>query len=310
MAVLSQNAAAVCPACLERGRPLRLTYERYRLFGCPRCRTQYFRPDPRLAGRRQDTDTASEYWEEYKFDLYANPAVQAGYEQRYDRALRTARGVLGRPIASVLDVGCGIGNFVHYAETRGMAAYGTDVEEKAVRAARDRGLAVATSADLDGLIGEDGALDAVTLWDVIEHLYEPDDVVRSCVARLVPDGVLVLETPDGAFPVRTAVRALHAVTGGRADLTGSLYYWEHKTYFTAAGLRSILRRCGADVVSVRRDTSPKAKMQQMFDHYASGRSASRREKALATAWPLLEAAARRVGAGNKLIVVARKRSRH
>jgi hypothetical protein len=52
-----------CPACLGKGSPLRIIVEgRYRLVRCRRCRrTQYFRPDPRLAA--DDTAASvSEYW--------------------------------------------------------------------------------------------------------------------------------------------------------------------------------------------------------------------------------------------------------
>jgi 2-polyprenyl-3-methyl-5-hydroxy-6-metoxy-1,4-benzoquinol methylase len=148
-------------------------------------------------------------------------------------------------------------------------------------------------------------VDAVTLWDVIEHVFTPDDIVAPAVARLAPGGVLLLETPDGAFPVRTAVRAVHAASGGRADFTRSLYYWEHKSYFTVAGLRSILRRHGLEIAAVRRETSPRAKMQQMFDYYAA-KDRTPGERLLARAWPVMETTARRAGIGNKLIVVARK----
>jgi 2-polyprenyl-3-methyl-5-hydroxy-6-metoxy-1,4-benzoquinol methylase len=303
MAELSYGPASkTCPACLGPGRALRLTYGgRYRLHRCAICRTQYFR-----AGRRLAEETASEYWEDYKFGLYADPAVQAGYEERYTKVLNAAARLRGTPVVSVLDIGCGIGNFLAYAESKGLVAYGADVDGKAVAAAKDRGLNAALTGDLDTLFDPDERVDAVTLWDVIEHVFTPDDVVAPAVDRLAPDGVLLLETPDGAFPLRTAVRAVHAATGGRADLTRSLYYWEHKSYFTVAGLRSILRRHGCEIAAVRRETSPRAKMQQMFDYYAGAEDHTRGERLLARAWPVMESAARRAGAGNKLIVVARK----
>lgn len=299
--LLDRHSSSQCPACGGPGRPLRLVYSgRYRLRRCTRCRTQYFRADS-APGAETRQGVESEYWEDYKFGLYSDPAVQAGYEQRYAMAVQTAARVLGRQAVSVLDLGCGIGNFLAYAVGRGIQARGADVDEHAVAAARARGLDVTVMDELEPF-----QVDAVTLWDVIEHVFTPDELVAAAAAHLRPGGVLLLETPDGAFPLRTAVRTVHAATAGRVDFTGSLYYWEHKSYFTVAGLRSILRRHGLVLAEVRRETSPRAKMQRMFDHYAAAEGHSRGERLLARAWPLMESAARRAGIGNKLIVAARK----
>jgi SAM-dependent methyltransferase len=229
--------------------------------------------------------------------------VRAGFAARYDRMLADATAAVG-PIESVLDVGCGIGNFLEYARDRGIRAIGTDVEADAVSAARANGLDAHVTAELDAAV-PDGSVDAITLWDVIEHLPEPLAVVRDVVRKLRPGGALLFETPDAAFPVRTAVRALHAATGGRANLTGPLYYWEHKVYFTAAGLTALLDRAGADTVSVRRETTVREKLAAQFEHDAQ--RGWRLHRVLARTWPALETAARRAGRGNKLMLVARMR---
>lgn len=289
-----------CPACLSKGSPLRLVVDsRYRLVRCLRCRSQYFRPDPRLA-RDGTAASVSEYWERYKFQLYANPAVQRDYEQRYFSALREAESLAG-PIRSLLDVGCGIGNFVAFANTRSVTAYGVDVDAEAVSVARSRGLTVCQSDDLDAML-PDQSVDAITLWDVIEHLYDPASVVDQVLKKLRPGGILILETPDAAFLVRTAVLAAYGMSRGRIDLTGHLYYWEHKIYFTESGLRSILARVGCEVLGVKHETSPRTKMQEIFDRYARESFSNR---LIARLWPLLESGARRFGKGNKLIIIAR-----
>jgi SAM-dependent methyltransferase len=289
-----------CPACLGRGSPLRLIVDgRYRLVRCLQCRTQYFRPDPRLAPEATAA-AISEYWERYKFQLYANPAVQHDYEQRYSSALREAERSAG-PIRSLLDVGCGIGNFVAFANAQSVTAYGVDVDAEAVSAARSRGLTVCQSDDLDARL-PDRSVDAMTLWDVIEHLYDPAPVVDQVLKKLRPGGILILETPDAAFPVRTAVLAAYGMSRGRFDLTAHLYYWEHKIYFTESGLRSILGRVGCEVLGVKHETSPRTKMQEIFNRYARDSFSNR---LIARLWPLLERGARRLGKGNKLIITAR-----
>ncbi|WP_369366996.1 class I SAM-dependent methyltransferase [Streptomyces sp. CG4] len=289
-----------CPACVGVGKPLRLVVEdRYRLVRCRQCRTEYFRADPLLADRDREAPVSA-YWEQYKFGLYASDDVRRGYEQRYEKTLDQVEGLTG-DIGTVLDVGCGIGNFVSFAQTRCARAYGVDADPDAVDMARSRGLRVGLSDELDALL-PDGTADAVTLWDVIEHLYDPLPVLSRALRKLRPGGTVVFETPDASFPVRPLVLAAHAASRGRLDLTGHLYYWEHKIYFTETGMRAILSRLDCEVIAVERPTSPRAKMQEIFTHYAD---ASWQSRVLARAWPRFEGLCRRAGRGNKLIVIAR-----
>lgn len=138
-----------CPACGAGGRPLRLRVEgRYRLVRCRACRSEYFRPE--LAAG-EVSEAASEYWEGYKFAVYADAAVQAEFEDRYAGVLAAAERALG-PVRSVLDVGYGIGNFVAFAAGRGIDAYGIDVDDGAVATARGRGLAVRHADELADLL--------------------------------------------------------------------------------------------------------------------------------------------------------------
>ncbi|MEV5879349.1 class I SAM-dependent methyltransferase [Streptomyces sp. NPDC052101] len=289
-----------CPACAEEGRPLRCVVEGgYRLVRCLDCRTEYLRADPAPAGPGREPPE-SECRKQYKFGLYASDEVRRGYEERYEATLDEAECLSG-PIGTVLDVGCGIGNFVSFAQARCGRAYGVDVDPDAVNTARSRGLRVALSGDLDALL-PDAEADAVTLWDVIEHLHDPLPVMSRILGKLRPGGTLILETPDASFPVRRVLRAVHAVSRGRVDLTGHMYYWEHKVYFTEAGLRALLGRLDCEVISVERQASPRTETREIFRRHAD---ASWRSRALARAWPRLEGAASRVGRGSKLVVIAR-----
>jgi SAM-dependent methyltransferase len=289
-----------CGACTGSDlAPLHLLAEgRYALYGCRTCGTQSFHDTAPVA----DTDT-SEYWEAFKFDVYGDDAVRSAFEVRYGAMLETAAAHV-KPLDSLLDVGCGIGNFVHYAGKSGLRAQGVDVSPRAVAAARQRGLEVHESGDLQERI-PDSSLDALTMWDVVEHLLSPYEVLAELVPKVRPGGALLFETPDGAFPVRRVLLALNRWSRGRLDLTGPMYYWEHKIYFTEEGLRQLLDRVGVDVVSVQRRTSVREKMSRDFGLQAA--QGSRIRQVLHPLWPALEAVFRFVGRGNKLMVVGVRR---
>ena len=83
--------------------------------------------------------------------------------------------------------------------------------------------------------------DAVTLWDVIEHLADPAAVLRQIQAFIRPGGVLALSTMDVDAPV--------------AKLLGRRWPWYmqmHLYYFSRRTLRSLVERAGYEVLEIRR----------------------------------------------------------
>ena len=97
----------------------------------------------------------------------------------------------------LLDVGASFGHFLAAAQTRYQAA-GIEVSPAAVAWARSTfNVSIDVGSVYDAAARTVGArYDAVTCWDVIEHLEDPAaaiDQIREC---LVPGGLLFLSTPD------------------------------------------------------------------------------------------------------------------
>ena len=293
------SSVGPCPACGDpRTRTAGLkTEDRYQLLRCIRCRSQFF-----VDCSKQASDSQSHYkWESYKLAVYKDEAVREGFASRYAGLLSHARSEQGG-LSSVLDIGCGIGNFLDFAQHHGLRAVGSDVSPRAVAEARARGLEAYLADELDTAVA-DNSFDALTLWDVIEHVEAPEALLLAVMPKLRRGGVLLFETPDGGFPVRTLLLALHKYSYGRFNLTQPMYYWEHKVYLTESGMRELLDRVGADVVYVERATSVRAKMQREF-----AVRTSKKGKLLRITWPVLEYVFRKAGWGNKLLVVARRRT--
>jgi 2-polyprenyl-3-methyl-5-hydroxy-6-metoxy-1,4-benzoquinol methylase len=95
----------------------------------------------------------------------------------------------------LLDVGCGNGEFLLLAQQCGWQVCGVDTDPKAVVQARSRQLDVRLGG-IDVLADEQGSFAAITLSHVIEHVYQPLELLRRCRALLRPGGVLWIETPN------------------------------------------------------------------------------------------------------------------
>lgn len=98
---------------------------------------------------------------------------------------------------SVLDMGCGRGEFLELLREAGIAARGVELNQELVNLAREKGLEVVRDDGLEYLRNlPEGELDGIFLSQVIEHLGPENlrDLVREAFLKLAPGGVLLAET--------------------------------------------------------------------------------------------------------------------
>ncbi len=142
---------------------------------------------------------------------------------------------------ALLDVGANLGHFIQQAQTH-YNAIGIEPSAAVVAWGREH-LDVCLE---QGSIEADNPayrrrFDAVTMFDVIEHLPDPRAALQRCRRYLANGGHLFITTPDAAAPV--------------ARLLGSHWYYvdllEHISLFTTANLTRLLRECGFRVIARR-----------------------------------------------------------
>ena len=105
---------------------------------------------------------------------------------------------LTRGRSKLLDIGCGSGAFVACARDRGRDAYGIDFNDREIslgEAAFDlEGHLMA--GDLLAMPLEWSEFDLITMFEVIEHLPNPKEVIDEVRRRLKRGGYLVLSCPN------------------------------------------------------------------------------------------------------------------
>jgi 2-polyprenyl-3-methyl-5-hydroxy-6-metoxy-1,4-benzoquinol methylase len=110
---------------------------------------------------------------------------------RFDRAFLAPRPSGAR----LLDVGCGCGELAARLSRLGWDARGIDPDPHAVDQAQSMGRPVAL-AGVESLADMTDTFDAITLFHVIEHVFEPMKVLRNLARLLNPGGQLVVVTPN------------------------------------------------------------------------------------------------------------------
>jgi SAM-dependent methyltransferase len=130
----------------------------------------------------------------------------------------------------ILDVGCGAGQFLEVARARGWKAEGTEVSPAAAPFLEARGMTV-HRGELPELPLE--GFDAVTLFEVLEHVRRPQSHLRAAARLLRPGGAVYLTTPnfDGLS---------RRLLGGRWRVVAL----EHLCYYSPAALERGLAQAG------------------------------------------------------------------
>ena len=144
----------------------------------------------------------------------------------------------------ILDVGCAAGYFLRVAKEHGHDVHGVELSEPIAREAiaalgEDR----VYHGFLDDCVAdrgwEDQTFDLVTIWDVIEHVPDPQALLASIKRMIKPGGKLLLETQNVAS--RFAAKMGKAWHHYKHD--------EHLYHFNPQTIARLLDDCGFDVLA-------------------------------------------------------------
>ena len=137
-----------------------------------------------------------------------------------------------------LEIGCGNGWMLNALSENGWEVMGFERnEEQAKRVARDCGFQV-FSGDLGQI--KDQKFDLILLFNVIEHLSHPKEVLQQCRELLTERGVLILNAPN--------------LTSWQSRLTGPdwahLDVPRHLFHFSQKSFEVTLESCGMEITRV------------------------------------------------------------
>jgi 2-polyprenyl-3-methyl-5-hydroxy-6-metoxy-1,4-benzoquinol methylase len=96
---------------------------------------------------------------------------------------------------SLLDVGCGQGEFLEYLSPNKFMRTGLELNQQAVKIAKSKGLNV-ISGDVNKDLVINQKFDCITLWHVIEHLPNPTSTIILLHKFLNPGGTIIIATPN------------------------------------------------------------------------------------------------------------------
>ncbi len=205
------------------------------LVRCRRCGLVYQNPRPTLAAMGEHYPDA--------YEPYADHMAEAGdLEQRaIEYGIQKRTRFVTRQVDSgrILDVGCATGTFLVGMRTLGRwQVEGVEINPQVAEAARNRfGLQVHTGT-LEEAALPPARFDAVTMWDVLEHVHDPTHTLQEIHRILKPGGIVVIRVPNlDSWDVK-----LFGTNWAGYDAPRHLYVFTRRT------LTALLRKTGFRVV--------------------------------------------------------------
>lgn len=147
--------------------------------------------------------------------------------EKLNYSKRTILGMIEK--GSIIDIGCGDGLLLEHLKNKGIAVKGIDISEKAISLCKDRGLDCVQGDITDRLPFADNAADGVMLIDVLEHIFQPAEVIRE--AHRITRSYLYISVPNFiSLPARIQVM-LGKVPENNTPRDGHVY-WMTKEVIT------------------------------------------------------------------------------
>jgi len=229
-------SSAACPLCHGTSATHETQWKTYELLRCPGCDLVFVgeRNIPQeLYDQAYEPGSVYHRWYHGEAARVGARAYHVAWAWRKFFGL-TETGARGK----LLDIGCATGVFMTAARDRGWTIEGVEVQAEAAEVAREVTKVAVHTGTLEHAKYPNASFDAVTSWEVLEHVPDPVSFAREIWRVLKPGGVWALSTPNWRSPWERATKD----------------YWRrppfHLTYWSRDPLRRMLRELGAGEIII------------------------------------------------------------
>lgn len=171
------------------------------------------------------------------------PRWEKKWLERYTKFVNT----WSKPEHKLMDYGCGEGHFLNYIN-RPLISCGIDISEEAIARAKllyPQNCFYYIDQEIDQITLADHFWDTITCFDVMEHIFDFDEVFKYFDRMLKPGGRLIIATNEMCFLKMVAIGLLYMDTFFHP-------YSPHIRFFTKNTLEDLLNEKGYEVIHYER----------------------------------------------------------
>jgi len=220
-----------CPACNDNDQKPFLTRLGLTIQRCSNCGHRF--QNPRITLERAielyaDDRTAAA--------IYSQPLQLEIDSRKYRYGLQLLEWAGYTEKDGLLDFGCGVGLFLREAHSSGWTrCIGIDANQNYQRSYQGSHEIEFINTNFESLDSETlgSNFSAIAMWNVLEHIYEPFEVLSKLRKLLSDTGLLLIMVPNVESLATRIIREKSAT-----------FNWKHISHFSARSLRTLLERSG------------------------------------------------------------------
>jgi 2-polyprenyl-3-methyl-5-hydroxy-6-metoxy-1,4-benzoquinol methylase len=231
-----------CPVCQLSSFSNYLNVEDYTVshkeFTIQQCNSCYFlftnpRPSEESIGAYYESQDYISHHDEAK-DLMSKVYTSVR-NHTIEQKVKLINGLV-HPKGTLLDIGCGTGNFLSAVKENGWQTYGTEPDSGAREVASKRVGATVFESIFQADLGS-RQYDIITMWHVLEHVHKLNETIDWLQNHLKPNGRIIIAVPNPQSYDATKYGRFWAAY----DVPRHLYH------FTRTTMKNLLQRHGLAV---------------------------------------------------------------
>ena len=224
-----------CNLCNSDSTERVMSIDGYNIVKCKECGLVYV--NPRLKEKNLHAIYKKGYFKNSAFNVVKSTFYGYGKyleEEEYIKATFNERLKIINKYSKkgrLLDIGCALGFFLEIARDDGWDVQGLEIIDYAYKYAINKLNLPVMNKTLEEAKFKSNSFDVVTLFDVIEHLPNPNSTIKEARRILKQNGLIAITTPNiGSIPAKLLGRNWEEVKRVR----------EHIYYFSESTLKRIL----------------------------------------------------------------------
>lgn len=216
---------------------------------CADCSLIFDNPRPTLEA------ISAYYSEQGKYDDWLSN--EEGLNKQWRNLLKRIKRL--KPEGDLLDIGAGIGQFLHFAKEH-YTVLGTEVSSEAVHLAKEKFNIDLIQGIVEAVNLGDKKFDIITMHQVMEHVQFPSKTIEYCKSLLKPGGILYIGVPnEAAYSLRMIIPAMLKLIGRKKYKDFSIKGFRkidfdsmneiHLSHFSEQSLKKVLSKKGFKIVA-------------------------------------------------------------
>jgi 2-polyprenyl-6-hydroxyphenyl methylase/3-demethylubiquinone-9 3-methyltransferase len=189
---------------------------------------------------------------------YIETQLQAN-AYKFENQVNVLKKHLSLKDAKVLDIGCGGGLFLSLLMQEGAEITGIELSDSRAQYAKTKHNLEIHKYPIESEFWQNdfaNHFDAVTLWDVIEHVNYPYQTLESAVDVLKAGGLLLIDTPCRDSFYHQFGELTYRLSGGRfptfLNAMYSSHLFGHKQIFSTTEMKELFKSVGLEIIDLHK----------------------------------------------------------